>query len=127
MDQKKYIVVSGPVLMEMMDCFASLDEFDHFIADLISCMEEMKFIESTGRRDSDNEKAPAIAAMRMMFLFAYFCRDNIELIQQLVPKIRFDMMDDEEKTAKMGELGRADREILERLIKKIAEEKRDGD
>jgi len=88
---KKRIVVTSDTLQRMTDCFTSHEELNAFLGDLTGLADEITFTNQLICRhlqDSDNRMA-LILTMKRVVLFAIMCKENIEVIHDLLGVIEY--------------------------------------
>ncbi len=100
---KSYRIVKIETIEKMMACFSSESEYQEFGLNLNQLAQELQYLGLIMVRDS--EKISQMLA-KQTFNFAMFCRDNIELIQELVKSVNYSVVSEEyvENLVKEGEI-----------------------
>lgn len=100
---KKIMVISNDCLLKLANCFSNNEELKTFIIEMEASLREVTFL-SLLRDRVEEDEGPA-ALMRQVAVFSLFCREHIELIQQLIRNLEGkemtedqikEMMDDDE-------------------------------
>ena len=60
-------------------------------------IDEILFTGQLIQRNLDNQEVVSVLAIKQYFLFALFCKENIELIQQLIGVVDYTEVSKEEK------------------------------
>lgn len=97
---KKFRMVDAATLNKLAACFASSEEVYTFIGHMDLVVDELKF-NSLLRDRLAGEDGACEVTMRQVCVFALFCREHMELIQDLIRNIDSrEMTDDEYKKFK---------------------------
>ena len=94
---KKYLIVKNETLTALLDCFSSQEEFYDFGYDLSLLIEEIIFTGAVARREQENTEQVKLLAVKQFFLLAMFCRENMDLIKDLVNVVEYTEISEEEK------------------------------
>lgn len=86
---KRHMIVKGEVLKKVLDCFCTQDEFQDFLVDMGGLMNELNYSGQTAWRDIDNKELGNLMAMKQVFLMGQFCKDNIEVIRDLIRVVEY--------------------------------------
>ena len=92
---KNFVSVQTKDLVALLDCFTSADEFEQFCTQMSVMVQEIKFTSEVQIRNSDDGFV-SMLQMKQLFLLTLFCRENFELIRELVGKLKYDPVDDQE-------------------------------
>ena len=94
---KTFIVVKGETLEKMLDAFANQQEYTDFILGLIEISEEIGFANGFVKRAGDDNLLSGVNLAKILVMFSSFCRSNMEIIQELVRQIEFEIVQEEGK------------------------------
>lgn len=79
---KKVLMISNKCLLNLANCFSDSDELKTFIEHMEATMREVTFL-SLLRQRIEEDEGPA-AVMKEVAVVSLFCREHMELIQQLI-------------------------------------------
>lgn len=110
---KTYIVIKTDCLIKMLDSFGTPEELEEFGTQLSSLIEEIIFAGNLSERNMDKPEFVRLMTMKQLFLFTLFCRNNVDLIHDLISKIDYTEITEEErneilKTESMNDLDSVD-------------------
>jgi hypothetical protein len=83
--------VTAESLQRMADCFASPEELHAFLGDLTGLADEITFTNQLLVRSLDNNdtRMSLLLTMKRMFLFTIFCKENIEVLHDLIAALEY--------------------------------------
>jgi hypothetical protein len=91
---KNYVIITKEDSLKLLDAFSDLNEMDVFFKGLSDLMNEHLFNSMMMSR-VDQDTADSIF-LKQICMFSMFCRDNIELIHQLVKNLNVRPMTEDE-------------------------------
>ncbi len=94
------MMVTPETLNKLGQCFANSDEVQQFIVQMDNLAHEMVFSEQMRNRVS--EKDSVLVLLRQVAVFTLFCREHMELVQQLVKNCVTEEISEEELKKLMG-------------------------
>lgn len=96
---RRYMVVQKSTLVSLLDSFTDEEEFVKFGQDMSDLLEEMIYTGYTARRNLEDSEQVTALTLKQYFLFALFCKDNIEVLQQMMRVVDYKEVSPEEKAA----------------------------
>lgn len=93
----RYMVVKTEDLLKLLECFSTQAEFTEFGEGLACTIDEIVFTGNVVARNMDKKEFVSLMTMKQIFIFALFCRDNMDTIHDLVSKIEYEEVTEEVK------------------------------
>lgn len=91
---KKYMLVTPEALTKLGKCFSDSEEVATFISQMDDVTDELSFNKSMRQRMKSDQAA--IILLKQVCIFALFCREHMELVQQLVHELECKEITEEE-------------------------------
>lgn len=91
---KKYKVITQKTVNKIGECFTDKEEAIDFITSLDFLAEEMVFAKQYRERSQERSSATSLAMQ--IIAFTDFCRERMDMLNQLVGALKFDEMTEEE-------------------------------
>jgi hypothetical protein len=91
---KEYKFVSKESSHKLLEAFSSTDEMDEFMHNFSMFVKEQFWMHSTAERASVDDAVTMF--LSQLSLFTIFCRQNIELIKELVARLEVQNMTEEQ-------------------------------
>src|SRR5260221_7968371 len=88
---KKMVTVTPETLNKIIEVFSDNAEYTEFIITLMSLCNEISFAQAIFQRTTGDEAGIALA--KVMVMFSSFCRMNMEVVQQLVRAVEFEIVE----------------------------------
>ena len=79
----KFILVKPETIVKLGQCFSDAEEVKTFLEQMDSLINELTFVSMIIERAYDEDQIEHMIGQQVA-LFSYFCREHMELIQQLV-------------------------------------------
>lgn len=93
---KSYMIVKTETLEKMLDSFSNAEEYRDFVGDLMAMSGEINFAQEFNRRMEATDLQVGVNMAKMLLSFVIFCRGNIEIIQDLIRVIEFEIVEKED-------------------------------
>lgn len=99
----KYVVVNKEVLQKLLKC-ATKDEEEcyRFLADLYDMSKDLLFGHEASLRNAQNTDFCITTLVKNLFMFTMFCRENWELINEMMSCVEYKSMTEAERNAYKG-------------------------
>ena len=91
---KKYMVVTSETLTNLGKCFSTIEELETFVLHLDELGKEIMF--STILRNKVGKDNLTYVVLKQISILALFCRENMELMQQLVNRVEYKEISEDE-------------------------------
>ena len=91
---KKHMLVTAETMGELGKCFASAEEVVTFLSQMGLLAKEITF--AAEMRNKVSEKDAVYVSLRQVCLFTLFCREHVELVQQLIKTVKIQEITQEE-------------------------------
>jgi len=91
---KKHMLVTTESMGELGKCFSSPEEIVTFLSQMGQLAKEITF--AAEMRNKVSEKDAVYVSLRQVCLFTLFCREHVELVQQLINTVKIQEVTDEE-------------------------------
>ena len=107
----QFVVIKTKVLEDVMKCFIDEQDFTDFYTGMHAMIEDMKFTDQLFLRKQDTDPTKILLLARQIFIFGSFVKANIEQIRDIVGKIEYETMTEEEarKLDEQGDMNNLDR------------------
>lgn len=92
---KKMLMIDNECLLKLADCFSDTEEMQTFLQQIEATTKELIFLGML--RDRVEEDAGPAVLMQQVAVLTLFCREHIELIQQLIQNLETREMTEEER------------------------------
>jgi tRNA C32,U32 (ribose-2'-O)-methylase TrmJ len=99
---KRYYSVKTEILAELLECFATQEEFIEFTHHLNGMTEEMLFINQLTVRNSEDSEVVTLMALKRLFILAIFVKENIEVLHELIRKVQYTEKDEISEEERKG-------------------------
>ncbi len=91
---KKHMLVTTESMGELGKCFSSPEEIVTFLSQMGHLAKEITF--AAEMRNKVSEKDAVYVSLRQVCLFTLFCREHVELVQQLIKTVKIQEITQEE-------------------------------
>lgn len=92
---RRLFLVTPEALLQVAQCFSGPEEFETFVGQMAGLLEELSFMgQLESRVDQD---AAAIVRLKQICVFTIFCRENMDLLHQLIASTNVREITEEEK------------------------------
>lgn len=91
---KKYLLVTPEALNKIGQCFSSAEEMQTFLSQMDQLIQEVMFL--IQMRTRVKEEYCPVLLLQQSCVFSIFCREHIELIQQLIANLDCKEMTEDE-------------------------------
>jgi hypothetical protein len=95
-NMKKHIIVSKQKIIELLNCFADRTEFVEFCTNLTILADQIVQSHNQALELAETDENGLLIASKIVATFAMFCRENMELVQQLAKHVEYYVVNDEE-------------------------------
>lgn len=93
----KYVVVQTDVLKKIAGCFSSEEEYTEFAHSMQSLVRDLEFDNQIIDRNIENETVVDVTVLKQIFMFGAFCRENMDVISEIVRFVDFKEITKEER------------------------------
>lgn len=93
---KTYLIVKPETIEKMLKAFADVEEYSEFMSGLIGMSDEISFADAYNKRAEDTDINVSINMAKVLLMFTTFCRGNIEVIQELIRNVEFELVQQED-------------------------------
>ncbi len=93
---KRYMIVKRESLKKMLDCFSSEEEFVAFSDELSALVQEITFAGTLALRNQEDQELVTTMALKQHFVLALFCKQNIEIIHELIKAVEYTEVTEQE-------------------------------
>jgi hypothetical protein len=92
---KRYMMITPTTLTKLGQCFSNPEEIQLFIHQMDELASEVSFSVQMRKRVSDEDAA--LVLLKQVAMFTVFCREYMDLVQQLVANLDCKEITEEEK------------------------------
>lgn len=103
---KKYNLVHAESLKKLAGCFTSHEELCEFLEQLRGICDEIEFSDHLMRRNISDLSSLRVLMLKKLFMFTLFCKQNIEVLHDLVNKIEYTEITETERKGIHDEFGK---------------------
>lgn len=90
------MLVSGETLIKIMQCFSDQEEFVYFASELNGFLNEMNNCLESIKENPNDLGLSVLMMLRQVFYLSVFNKNNIEIIHQIIGKIEYTTITDDE-------------------------------
>lgn len=87
-----YRLVKAETIKKMIDTFCNDDEYQTFCISLNQLSQELQYLALRMVRDPEKMST---SLLKQVFTFSMFCRDNMDLLQELINIVDYNVIDKE--------------------------------
>lgn len=91
---KKHMLVTSETMGELGRCFSNPEEIVTFLSQMGTLAKEITF--AAEMRNRVSERDAVYVSLRQVCLFTLFCREHVELVQQLIKTVKIQEVTQEE-------------------------------
>lgn len=92
---KKLIVIKTTDIVKVMNCFVDHEELQDFYNQLMTLVSEIE--QTHDKMMRVDESSSLLLLAKQLFVMSIFCKENIEIIKQLIGEVKYQEITEEEK------------------------------